>query len=192
MRKGQSALAIASSQPAAELAVWTIDPIHSSATIGVRHLTVSTWTARLGSLSGTLHFDETTPETASVEASIDVTALRTGLDIFDMHLHSADFFDSTRYPTITFRSTEVVSSGDGRYRLRGDLTIRAVTQPVELDMTYGGRAIHPVDGRPRTGFTAATTVYRSDFGITLNPLLEDERPVITETVDVTLHIEAMG
>src|SRR5581483_8433850 len=88
MRKGQSALAIASSQPAAELAVWTIDPIHSSATIGVRHLTVSTWTARLGSLSGTLHFDETTPETASVEASIDVTALRTGLDIFDMHLHS--------------------------------------------------------------------------------------------------------
>jgi polyisoprenoid-binding protein YceI len=176
----------------ANLATWTIDPIHSSVTIGVRHLTVSTWTARVGPISGTIQFDGTNPESASVEASIDITTLRTGLDMFDGHLHSADFFDSERYPTITFRSTDATAAGDGRYRLRGDLTIREVTRPVDLDMTYGGNVIHPVDSRPRAGFTAQTTLNRADFGITLNPLMEGGSPIIGEKVDVTLHIEAVG
>ncbi len=184
-------MATAPSQ-ATELAVWTIDPIHSSATISVRHLTVSTWTARLGAVTGSIHFDGTNFETASVEANIDVTTVRTGLDIFDQHLHAADFFDSARYPTITFRSTAVTPAGQGRYRVRGDLTIKEVTRPVELEMSYGGHAIHPMDGRPRIGFSAQATLDRAEFGITLNPLMESGGPIIGEHIEVALHIEAQG
>ena len=106
----------------------------------------------------------------------------------DAHLRSPDFFDAERYPTITFRSTHVERAAVDEYRVRGDLTIRGVTQPITLAVTYEGQ-ITDHSGLLRAGFAAETTISRKDFGLSWNALLETGGAVLGDTVKIELHIE---
>ena len=108
----------------------------------------------------------------------------------DGHLRSPDFLDAEKYPTIEFRGRRVETVGGERYRVVGDLTIRGVTRPVELDLTYDGQATDPWGG-VRAGFEARTVIRRADFGLTWNQALETGGMLVGDDVKIQLHVEAV-
>ena len=171
------------------LATWTIDPVHSIAEFGVKHMMISTVKGRFGTVSGTLQLDGGDLTTASVEATIDVASITTNEPQRDAHLRSPDFFHVEQYPTLTFRSTGVEHVTEDEYRVAGELTIRRVTRPVTLDVTYEGQITDPY-GNQRAGFAAETTINRKDYGLNWNALLETGGAVVADKVKVSLHIEA--
>lgn len=171
------------------VATWAIDPVHSVAEFGVKHMMISTVKGRFGTLSGSLQFDGRDLTTASVEATIDVASITTNEPQRDAHLRSPDFFHADAYPTLTFRSTGVEHVAEDEYRVRGDLTIRGTTRPVTLDVTYAGQITDP-SGVQRAGFSAATTINRKDYGLNWNALLETGGAVVSDKVNVALHIAA--
>ena len=171
------------------MATWAIDPVHSVAEFGVKHLMISTVKGRFGALSGSLQFDGRDLTTASVEATIDVASITTNDPQRDAHLRSPDFFHAEAYPTLTFRSTGVEHVAKDEYRVRGDLTIRGTTRPVTLEVTYDGQITDPT-GVPRAGFSATTTINRKDYGLSWNALLETGAAVVSDTIAVALYIAA--
>ncbi len=172
------------------LATWTIDPAHSIAEFGVKHMMISTVKGRFGALTGTVRFDGADPATGSVEVSIEVESITTNEAQRDGHLRSPDFFHVEQHPTMTFRSSGVERVEGDEYRVRGELTIRDVTKPITLDMTYDGQITDPY-GKRRAGFAAETTLNRKDYGLTVNQALETGGVVIGDKVKISLHVEAV-
>ncbi len=172
------------------LATWAIDPVHSIAEFGIKHMMIATVKGRFGALTGTVQFDGADPATGSVEVSIEVASITTNEAQRDGHLRSPDFFHVEQHPTMTFRSTGVEHVEGDEYRVRGELTIRDVTKPITLDMTYEGQITDPYGNR-RAGFAAETTLNRGDYGLTFNQVLETGGVMVGDKVKVSLHIEAV-
>jgi polyisoprenoid-binding protein YceI len=181
--------ATATSTPTS-LTTWAIDPVHSIAEFGIKHMMIATVKGRFGALTGTVRFDGTDPTTGSVEVSIEVASITTNEAQRDGHLRSPDFFHVEQHPTMTFRSTGVEQVEGDAYRVRGELTIRDVTRPITLDMTYEGQITDPY-GHRRAGFAAETTLNRGDYGLTFNQVLETGGVMVGDKVTVALHIEAV-
>jgi polyisoprenoid-binding protein YceI len=154
---------------------YTIDPAHSVAEFAVKHLMISTVKGAFRDLEGVIHIDQVEPQRSSVDATICTDSIDTGVEMRDDHLRSDDFLDVERFPTITFRSTSVERSQDGRWRIAGELTLRGVSRLLVLDTAFEGRVRDPW-GRERIGFTATTSLNRRDFGLTYSDALEAGRP----------------
>ncbi|MBI1884874.1 MAG: YceI family protein [Chloroflexi bacterium] len=170
--------------------IWSVDPAHSIAEFAVKHMMVSTVKGRFRSLGGTLELDEVKPENSSVTATMDVASVDTGEEQRDAHLRSDDFFNTERFPEMTFRSKRVERVDDRRWKVIGDLTIRDVTKEVALDTEYEGQIVDPW-GNQRAGFSAETVLSRKEFGVKWNGLIETGGVVVGDSVRVTLHIEAI-
>ena len=126
----------------------------------------------------------------TLDVTIDADSIDTKEDKRDAHLRSADFLEVEKFPTITFKSTQITRSGDDGYRGRGDLTIHGVTKPVTLEVEGGDRVTDPWGGT-RTGFSAKTSISRKDFGLTWNMALEAGGFLVGDKLDITLEIEAV-
>jgi polyisoprenoid-binding protein YceI len=168
---------------------YAIDASHSSVTFSARHLMVSKVRGRLAVTGGAIVVSDQ-PEHSSVEATIDAASVQSGDPKRDEHLRSPDFFDAENYPEISFRSLRVVNKGDGEFTLVGDLTVRNVTKPVELDGEYLGTQDSPF-GDTRIGFTAETEVNRKDWGLEWNMALETGGVLVGEKIKLTIDIEAI-
>lgn len=105
------------------------------------------------------------PSQSAVTATIGVSSVSTGNQMRDDHLRSADSFDAGHYPAMSFTST-ALHPADGCWVLAGDLTIRDVTGPVELEVGFLGTDPAGLQGETRIGFSAHGTISRRDFGIT--------------------------
>lgn len=169
---------------------WDFDLVHSSINFHVRHLMVSKVHGRFSKWSGILELDEQDLTRSRVEVTIDASSIDTKEQKRDDHLRSADFLEVERYPTITFKSTNVTREGDEEFRVVGDLTIHGVTRPVTLEVEGGGRVADPWGGT-RTGFSARTSISRKDFGLTWNVALEAGGFVVGDKLDINLEIEAV-
>lgn len=169
---------------------WEFDPTHSSAEFAVRHLMISTVTGRFKQLKGAIDLDEDRIETSRVDAEINAASIDTGTPERDNHLRSADFFDVTTFLTIAFRSSRIDYPGGDEGRVHGEVTIHGVTRPVTLEVSYLGEITDPW-GHRRRGFSAETTVYRKDFGMTWNQILDTGGVVVGDKINVTLNIEAV-
>src|SRR4051812_8387252 len=112
------------------LMTWNIDASHSHATFAVRHMVVSTVKGKFNVLRGTLNLDQANPASSWIEAEVDAASIDTNEAKRDDHLRSADFFDTEKYPKITFKSTKVEPAGANEYKVTGDLTMHGVTKPV--------------------------------------------------------------
>ncbi|GEC24153.1 polyisoprenoid-binding protein [Pseudonocardia saturnea] len=167
---------------------WDIDAVHSDVSFVVRHMMVSKVRGRFEQLSGELVTGDSI-ENSSVTATIDVTSLSTGNEQRDGHIKSADFFEVEKHPTWTFTSTGIVAKGDDLV-LNGDLTIKGVTKPVELALEVNGFGPDPYGGT-RAGFTATTSINRSDFGVDIALPMDGGGVVVSEKVTVELEIQAV-
>ncbi|KSB90933.1 hypothetical protein AS593_12305 [Caulobacter vibrioides] len=178
-----AALAQPATDPAAAPAgTWALDKRHASLTLRVKHFGTSNYTFRLSGLDGSYSFDPAKPLDSKVSITVDPKSVDTGLPNFNKEISDdPKFFDSAKYPTITFVSTKIEQTSAGKGKLTGDLTFRGVTKPVTLDVTYNGFAKTPF-GSQIMGFSATGKIKRSEFGFThLVPMVSD---------DVDLAIEA--
>lgn len=168
---------------------WSIDNAHSLAEFSVKHMMITTVKGRFGKVTGTLDFEEPGFGKSSVEAEVDVASIDTRDEKRDGHLKSADFFDVEKYPTITFKSTNVEEVRPNEFKVTGNLTIKDVTKPVTLDVEYAGQNKNPW-GMTVAGFSATTTINRKDFGLNWNVALETGGWLVGDTVKISLELEA--
>lgn len=166
---------------------WTVDPSHSSIGFAVRHMMVSKVRGRFTDYDADVLIDED-PTRSTVSATVQLASIDTNDDARDEHLRSADFFDVTKHPVMTFESTGLSGSGSN-YQLAGDLTIGDVTKPIVLDVEFQGVGKNPY-GATVAGFSATTTISRGEFGLTWNQALETGGFLVGDKVTLELEIEA--
>ena len=180
------------------MAKWTFEPGHTAAEFSVRHMMVTWVRGSFRDVHGTLDFDRDNPLGGSVEIEIDAGGLWSGESDRDAHLKGEDFLDVENQPRITYRGTTREVIGESRFRVAGDLTLRGVTKPVELDVTWLGQWNTPwwEDGedkgpRVRAGFTARAEIDRTDFGVSWNGSLDRGGVVVGNRVFITVDAEAV-
>lgn len=144
---------------------YALDPAHASLVFKVDHLGFSAYLGRFETFDATLDFDADSPETARVEASIDIASLDVANDEFAATLIGDDWFDAGRYPQAVFRSTAIERTGEATGRMLGDLTLKGVTAPVALDVTFNGGAQDLLRGGYVVGFSAKGEFSRKTFGV---------------------------
>jgi polyisoprenoid-binding protein YceI len=149
----------------AEQQTWQIDPAHSAAQFSVRHLAISTVRGTFEKTSGTVAYDSADLSKTSIDATIDTASVNTRIQMRDNDLKGPNFFDVTKFPTITFKSKKVESAGQGKLRVTGDLTIHGVTKEAVLDVDGPTAPITDPYGNFRMGASASTKINRKDFGV---------------------------
>ena len=172
------------------LQTYTVDPAHSRAGFTVRHLGFSKVRGRFEQFDATLHMVPGDLTSLEAEATIQAASITTGDDKRDAHLRSGDFFEVEAHPTLTFKSTGVTNVNGQSFTLLGDLTMRGVTHPVELDAEYLGEGKDPWGGT-RIAFEAKTTINRKDWGLNWNTALEAGGFLVSEDVTLELEIQAV-
>ncbi len=163
---------------------WNLDPTHSELQFKVKHLMISTVTGNLKSFNAELETENDDFQNAQIKFRGDINSLDTGNNDRDNHLKSADFFDAENHPQMVFTSQSMeLDEDDDEYVLKGDLTIRGVTQPVKLKAEFGGIATDPW-GNTKAGFTLKGKINRADFGLTWNAALEAGGVMVSEEVKI--------
>jgi polyisoprenoid-binding protein YceI len=182
-----------SSSPApARTTAWQLDPAHSTAQFGVRHMMISTVRGTFEKVSGTVTLDEADLTRSVVDIQIDAGSVSSREPKRDAHLRSADFFDVEHHPTIRFRSTQIQQSKNaGNYRVTGDLTIRGVTKAVTLDVVGPTAPQVAPWGTIARGVSATGKVNRKDFGLNWNAVIEAGGFVVGDDVELTFEAELM-
>jgi polyisoprenoid-binding protein YceI len=181
-----SLLAIAPAFAFAATSSWSVDPAHSQVGFGVKHLVISTVRGEFKTYTGKIVLDEADVTKSTVDATIDVNSIDTKVADRDAHLKSPDFFDTAKYPSMTFKSSKVAK---GKLKVTGDLTLHGVTKPVVLDVATTPE-VKGMQGETRRGFAGTTKISRKAFGLTWNNLVE-AGPAVGDEVTITLELEAV-
>ncbi len=166
---------------------WEVDPTHSALEFVARYAVFTLVRGRFTSFSGTAVLDPLHPDATGVDVEIDASSVDTAMAVRDEHLRSDEFFDVERHPTISFRSRGLSVLAAGRYTVRGELTIRGITQPVRLVVDVFGRA-PDVLGNPRLGLRATARVQRAVWGMTWNATVPGGGVALAEDVDIELDV----
>jgi polyisoprenoid-binding protein YceI len=175
---------LATSSLALAAETYTIDGAHSSTNFTVKHMGISTVHGRFTDVSGTIQFDEKSPDKSSVTAVIKTATVSTDNAQRDKHLNTPDFFDTANFPEIRFQSTSVRNAG-GKYIATGNLTIRDVTKVVEIPFTVAqGKGMK---GELRLGVEATLTINRYDYHVNYDPTGLG----VSKDVNIELSIEAV-
>ena len=172
-----------------DAATWQMDLAHSSFQFKIRHLTVSNVKGDFNKFQGVANIDDQNISHLKVEVAIDVASVNTGHAQRDEHLRGPDFFDVTKYPTITFVSKKVNKTETNRLKVIGYLTLRGVTREVTVDVEGPTPEVKDPWGNFRRGVTATTKINRRDFGLTWNKVLDTGGLVVGDEVDIYIEVE---
>jgi polyisoprenoid-binding protein YceI len=168
---------------------WNLDPDHSNIHFKIRHMMISNVAGDLSSVKGTFDIDDKDSSKWKMEAEAPVATISTNNPKRDTHLKSADFFDAGKYPTIKFKSSKFEKAGDGKWTMKGDLTMHGVTKEVTWNVDSLTDPMKDPYGLMRRGFSAATKINRKDWGLKWNKALETGGVAVGEDVDVTVDAE---
>ena len=179
------ALALIAPLAVAQTSTWKVDSAHSEVDFSIKHLAISNVHGRFGKIDATIIYYDKDITKSSVNATIDVTGVDTGVSPRDNDLKSDSYFDVTKYATATFASTSVTKGGSGLL-INGNLTLHGITKPVVLDVSGPTGPITGMDKKPHVGFEAKTTIHRLDFGIgTKVP-----EAILSDAVQLTIELDA--
>jgi polyisoprenoid-binding protein YceI len=170
--------------------IWTFDPAHTSVEFRVRHMMISNVRGKFTGVTGTIVEDETNPANTYVEVDIDAASIDTRNEQRDTHLRSADFLDVEKYPTITYKTTNLEFVDEENVKVTGELTLHGVTRPITLEATVNGRGPNPW-GQYVAGVSLKGSLNRKDWGLNWNVALETGGVVVGEKVDIEIEIEAI-
>jgi polyisoprenoid-binding protein YceI len=167
-------------QTAVPTGTWTLDPVHSRAAFGVKHSGIATFRG---------HFNEVDAELRDgvLAGSVAVDSVDTAVPQLKGHLQSPDFFDAEQHPRITFRADGLSVDGE-RLTVRGELTMRGVTKPLEATGTFAGPATY-IDGSERISIALETIVNRHDFGVSWNADLPGGGKAVGDDVTLTVDLQ---
>ncbi|MDO9637428.1 MAG: YceI family protein [Pseudotabrizicola sp.] len=177
--------ALAAAPAFAEAEKYTVDASHAQIVFSYNHLGFSTGYGMFSGYEGEIMFDQAEPAASSVTVSFPVRSMLTGWEARFEHFMSADFFDAAEDEMVSFASTGIEVTGETTALITGDLTLNGVTKPVVLDAVLNQAGDHPMEGKPWAGFSATTTLLRSDFN------LGAFAPFISDEVQVQISLEAM-
>jgi polyisoprenoid-binding protein YceI len=170
---------------------WQVDAAHSSVSFSVRHMVISKVRGKFGKWTAKLDLDTANLAAASVEVEIDAASIDTGVVDRDAHLRSPDFFDTAKFPTITYKSKSVKAAGAEALHVVGDLTLHGVTKEVALAVEVGGQGKDPW-GNLRAGFTAKGSLNRKEFGLAWNQALETGGVLVAEKIELEIELQAIA
>ncbi|QEM68525.1 polyisoprenoid-binding protein [Geobacter sp. FeAm09] len=170
---------------------WTIDQDHSNVGFKVKHLMVSNVKGEFRTFNGTLEIDDKDVTKSKVSVNIETPSITTGVTKRDDHLKSPDFFDVTKYPTMTFASKKVKKAGNNKLKVYGDLTLHGITREVVLDVEGPTKAYKDPWGNTKRGATATTRINRKDFGLTWNKTIEAGGVMVGDEVTISLEVELL-
>ena len=168
---------------------YALDASHSHVGFSVRHVMVAKTKGRFADVDAAITIGED-PIDSSVEVTIQTASVDTRDEGRDGHLRSDDFFAVEAFPTMTYRSRKVTPTGSRTWLVEGDLTVRDITQPVPLSVTFEGGALDPWGGA-RIGFEAHAELDREAFGLTWNQALETGGVLVGKTVKIDIEAEAV-
>lgn len=180
-----AALATAASVAFAAPEKYVLDPGHSQVVFSYNHLGFSTSYAMFSGFEGEIMFDMENPENSTVAVSMPVRSMLTGWEARFDHFMSDDFFGANDSDMVTFRSTSIEVTGDDTAKITGDLSMNGVTKAVVLDAVLNQSGSHPMAKKPWAGFSATTSLVRSDFDV------GKFAPYVSDEIEVRISIEAM-
>jgi polyisoprenoid-binding protein YceI len=169
---------------------WMIDRAHSRIGFSVRHALVTTVRGAFTEYQSRLYFDGRDPSRSRAEIVLSTASVDTGVEQRDAHLVGRDFLDAATHPRMRFASTAVHLVDSDVYRMTGDLTIKNITRPVDLELTYIGHVTDPF-GYERVGFDGTTTINRSEWGLTYNQRLAEGGAMVSEKIRLQFDIAAI-
>ena len=170
------------------MATWKIDPAHTEIKFKARHLVVSTVTGWFKKFDATVEADKPDFSDAKISFEADAESITTNIEQRDAHLKSADFFDATNYPKITFVSKSVKKKNDEDYEVIGDMTIRGTTKEIKLNVVYNG-TVKGIDGSEVAGFEVTGRLNRFDFGLHWNALTEAGGIIVGDEIKLDINAE---
>ena len=161
---------------------YVLDPAHGKITWSLDHMGFSTYVGQFTDVAASLDLNVRDPSASKLAASVNTDSVGTFHDGLNKHLKTADFLDTTKFPTAQFTATNIRLVDRDSAKISGNLTLRGVTRPIVIDADFNQAGINPVDKQYSLGFDGEAKIKRSDFGINYGlPVLGDE---------VTLHLEA--
>jgi polyisoprenoid-binding protein YceI len=180
------ALTIFGSLAFAQTSTWVPDKAHSGVDFSILHLSLSNVRGHFGNIGGAIVLNAADITKSTVNVTIDVTTVDTGVAARDADLKSANFFDVAQFPTATFVSKSVAKGGSG-LTVSGDLTVHGVTKPVVLQVEGPTGPIAGQGGKQHSGFSATTTINRTDFGIAT----KYPTTVVGDVVKLTIDLDVV-
>jgi polyisoprenoid-binding protein YceI len=167
--------------------VWQFDPYHTQVEFAARHLGMMTVRGLFTDVSATGTIYPDNPTASAVEVTIQTKSIKTHNDARDNDLRSSNFLEADTYPTMTFKSTKIETSGQDRYTVTGDLTIKGVTKPVTLSVLKYGEFNDPHMGH-RIAYSAEGQINRKDFGMSFSAML-DGKWVVSDEIKIMIEGE---
>jgi polyisoprenoid-binding protein YceI len=165
---------------------WNVDSMHSEVGFKVKHMMITNVSGSFGQFNASAETEGDDFTTAKFDFSAAIDSINTGVADRDTHLKSDDFFNAEQYPEMTFKSTGITKIDDENFVINGDLTIRDVTKPVQLNAEFGGIAVDSY-GQTKAGFTINGKIKRSEYNLKWSAVTEAGNIVVSD--DIKLHSE---
>lgn len=166
---------------------WTIDSNQSDVLIKMRHSIIAYLAGNINKFNGYLDIENNEIKDASVEFSLDVNNKDSKLEQIDTHLKMNDLFDVNEYPIISFKSTSFEKAATNINFLKGNLTIKNITKPVELDAEFIG--INAYNGDQKAAFEVTGNISRKDFGLTFNSFHQTGGLALGQDIKLIANLE---
>jgi polyisoprenoid-binding protein YceI len=184
----ESSNPVATDVPAGE---YKLDPSHASLIFRVNHMGFSHFTSQFRKFDATLNLDPKHPENSRVTATIDPRSIEIVDPILSVQIQGPQWFDSGKFPQMTFRSTKVDLTGANTAHIEGELSLHGVALLVSWDATFnGGYAANPYDPKgARIGFSAHGVLKRSAFGMGFGIPAPGTTMGVSDDVDFTIEAE---
>jgi polyisoprenoid-binding protein YceI len=176
-------LALAAPLTLAQTSTWAPDKAHSEVDFTILHMSLSNVRGHFGNIGGTVVVNDSDAAKSTVNLTIDVSSIDTGVAARDNDLKSPNWFDVAQFPTATFVSTSISKGGNG-LSVSGNLTLHGVTKPVTLQVEGPKGPVTGMDKKQHVGYSGTTTIKRTDFGIGKAPAA-----VVGEDVTLTFDLD---
>lgn len=163
---------------------YVLEANHTFPRFEYSHLGYSIQVSRFDKTTGKITLDRAA-RTGAVDVTIDMTSVNTGSALFNGHIQSEDYLDTAKFPTATFKSTNVKFDGDKPSSIDGNLTIKGITKPVTLTLNHFHCMPHPMLKKDACGANATTKIKRSEFNAGKNA------PYVGDEVTLTIAVEAI-
>lgn len=185
MKKITIAIALAASVSLSAHAAdsYTIDPTHTFPVFEVNHLGYSVQHGRFNKSSGNITLDMAAKK-GSVELTIDTTSIDMGFPTWDEHMSAEGFFNTAKFPTMTFKSSKLIFMDDKVVAAEGEFTMLGVSKPLTVTVNGFKCGDHPMNKKPMCGANIGGTIKRSDFGMTKYV------PAISDDIKIHVPVEA--
>ena len=171
-----------------ESTTWLLDPTHSEIRFKIRHLMISTVSGQFNQFKATVETNNDDFTKAKVHFEAVVDSISTNNEQRDAHLKNGDFFDTEKYPVITFDSERMEKTSGDEYKLYGTLNMRGISKKIILNTEFGGITKDPW-GNTRTGFSVNGKINRQDFGMSFGAVSETGGLLLGDEVKINANVQ---